>query len=98
MRGIVLLLAAVAVVGVVLYARQTGSPPAVNGNVDPSRATEAVKGTWDWYFSQPWFYLSAAAGVLAMLGMMTWKRIGGWGRGMVLVIGAIAVTVWLVKS
>ena len=98
MRGLLPVLAIVAIVGIFLYARQTGAPPSgIPSQVDPSRGTEIAKTGWDWYFSQPWFYLSVAAAILATLGLMTWRRIGGWGRGAVIVLLTIAVTVWLVK-
>lgn len=71
-------------------------------------ATDAAKGAGgqvvqhgsalaDWYFSHGWAYTALVAGVLAVLGVITWRRIGGWGRAVVIAAAAIAVTVLVTR-
>lgn len=77
------------------------------GTPDAGAATDAGKDAGgavvdqgsslvDWYFSQGWAYTGIVAAALAALGVITWKKIGNWGRTLVLVCLAIVVTV-LVK-
>lgn len=51
----------------------------------------------DWYFSHGWAYTALIAGALAVLGIITWKKIGGWGRAVVIVAAAITVTVLVTR-
>jgi hypothetical protein len=99
MRGLfgVLLLAVGAFV-IYLYVKQTGGAPAgTNVNVDPNAITGKAKGAWDEFYAQPWFWTLAVAATLATLGVMTWRRIGGWGRGFVLVCVTIAAVILVTR-
>lgn len=51
----------------------------------------------DWWFGHGWAYTATVAGVLALLGVMTWRRIGGWGRGVVLVLAAATVAILVAR-
>lgn len=93
--GVIALLALGAVV--FLYVRQTGGAPAVNGGLDPNRVTGPAKDAAAAFYAQPWFWTFAVSGAAAVLGIMTWRRIGGWGRAAVLVFATIAATVMVVK-
>lgn len=49
------------------------------------------------FIGTPAFYTAVVAAVLATVGLITWNRIGGWGRGMVLVLATIAVVVLVTR-
>lgn len=88
------------VLGVViyLYFKQTGGAPSgIGGAVDTNAVGGKAKGAWDDFYAQPWFWTFAVSGVLAVVGVMTWRRIGGWGRAVVLVLAAIAATVLVTR-
>lgn len=99
MRGI-LGLAVVLLLGFVVYryANQTGGPPAgLGGTVDPGQVTGPAKDAASAFYHQPWFWTVAVAASLATIGMITWKKIGGWGRGFVVVCAAVAITVLVTR-
>lgn len=106
MRGLALIMVvALGLVGF-LYFRQTGGLPSDGGGLTSllnifkgvgSGAAGAAKPTWDNLASQPWFYTAAVSGALATLGVVTWRRIGGWGRGFVLVCATIAAVTLVVR-
>ena len=50
-----------------------------------------------WWFGHAWAYTATVAGVLAVLGIMTWNRIGGWGRAVVLVLAAATVAILVTR-
>jgi hypothetical protein len=79
-----------------LYFRESGPPD--TGGVDPGIVAEPARQAADQLYAQPWFWTAAVAVGLGVLGFMTWRRIGGWGRGTVLVFTAISATVWVVTS
>jgi hypothetical protein len=62
---------------------------------DPGSVVNGGKGAvvngWDRLRSDPHFWTFVGAGTLAALGVMTWRRIGGWGRGVVIVLATIAL-------
>lgn len=62
-----------------------------------SQAAHTGGALFDWWFSFGWAYTATAAGGLALLGVLTWKKIGGWGRAAVLVLAAITVTVLVTR-
>lgn len=99
MRGIgAVVLVAVAAFVIYLYVKQTGGAPAgVPQNVDPNQVTGPAKNAWDQFYAQPWFWTFAVAAALATLGVMTWRRIGGWGRAVVLVCVTIAIVVLVTR-
>jgi hypothetical protein len=92
-----------------LYLFVTGKIPGYGqGTPDASGATDAAKDAGgkavqggsaltDWWFGHGWAYTATIAGVLAFLGVITWKKIGGWGRAAVLVAATIAVTVLVTR-
>lgn len=102
--GLVLVVALVGVVA--LYAMQTGGAPSDGGalggllnafkGVGEGAAGQALPW-WHKLYAQPWFWTAAVASAAATLGVMTWRRIGGWGRGFVLVCATIAAVVLVVK-
>lgn len=96
-----------ALIGFYLFV--TGKIPGYGrGTPDASGATDAAKDAGgkaveggsaltDWWFSHGWAWTAIIAAVLAVLGVVTWKRIGGWGRAVVLVAVAVAVTVLVTR-
>lgn len=58
-----------------------------------TQATDTASGGWTWLITQPWGWTAIVAAVGATLGVMTWRRIGGWGRGAVLISAAAAVAI-----
>lgn len=57
--------------------------------------TETTKSLWNQLVSEPWGYTAIAAGITAALGIATWKRIGGFGRGVVILLAGVTVGVVL---
>lgn len=102
MRGLIALVA-VALAGFVIYkyALQTGGAPsglpAPPSGLDPNALPGKAKGAWDDFYAQPWFWTAAVAAVLATLGIVTWRRIGKWGQGVVLVLATIAAVILVTR-
>lgn len=104
--ALVLGVAALAGVGLLFAAGKI--PGYGQGTPDTSKAGDAAKGAGGkavegatglagWWFSHGWAYTATVAAVLAILGIMTWNRIGGWGRAVVIVLAAVAVTVLVTR-
>ena len=100
MRGVIVIVV-LAVLGFVVYkyALQTGGAPAGVGSlpVDPNALPGKAKGAAEAFYQQPWCWTFAVSAVAALLGIMTWRRIGKWGQMVVVIAGAVAVTAWLTK-
>jgi hypothetical protein len=101
MRGLIAIIA-VAVVGFVIYkyAVQTGGAPSglqPPAGLDPNALPGKAKGAWDGFYAQPWFWTFAVSAVAAVLGIITWGKIGGWGRAVVIIAAAVAVTVLVTR-
>lgn len=101
MKGIGPLLA-VALLGVGGFLFLTGKIPGYGqgtGEVSGAGqdAVEGARGAAEQFIGTPQFYLALVASALATLGMVTWKKIGGWGRATVIIIATVAVTAWLVR-
>jgi hypothetical protein len=52
---------------------------------------------WSQLYHDPRFYTGLVALIVAVLLSMFWNKIGAFGRGFLLVIGAIAATIFVVK-
>lgn len=97
--GGVILLAGGAAVLVGGYLYLSGKLPGFGQGVPTAKAPE-LDGTRDKveaFIGTPMFYTGAVAAVLATLGIITWGKIGGWGRAAVLVAAAVAVTIFLTR-
>jgi hypothetical protein len=95
--AVVLLGGAAVLVGGYLYL--SGKLPGFGQGVPTTRTPElgGAEQHVREFVGTPMFYTGLVAAVLATLGIITWRRIGGWGRAMVLVVGAVAVTIFLVR-
>lgn len=106
MRALGLILV-VALVGIVaLYAMQTGGAPSDGGAIGGLLNTfkgvgEGAAGQalpwWHKLYAQPWFWTAAVAVAGAGIGIKFWNSLNGFSKGVVLVLAAIAVTVFVVK-
>lgn len=101
MRGIMVAagLAAAAFVGWVLLGQRGGTAGGSVGDLKgpAGQAADQGKAWWADLAHQPWFYTAAAAGVLGVLGVMTWNRIGNWGRMLAMLLLGVGVAIFLVK-
>lgn len=91
-------IAAAGVIGYYLY--KTGAldtNAAVSDAPTSIPGADAVKDKADAFIGTPAFYTACVAGALATVGVITWRRIGGWGRGLVLVAAAICITVLVTR-
>jgi hypothetical protein len=78
------------------------------GGVSGGSGTDAVRNGgqqavdkgqvwWSDLAHQPWFYTALGAVILGGLGIMLWKRIGGFGRGFALVLLGLGLALFLSK-
>jgi glucan phosphoethanolaminetransferase (alkaline phosphatase superfamily) len=101
--GILVLLAAV-VVAVYLWTQSGGTVTGGNvfevlmaaigfGKQAGGVVVTTAKPTFSELVSQPWFYSVLIVGVLTWLAIRTWNKIGPWGRGLLMVVATIFVTI-----
>jgi hypothetical protein len=81
------------------YLYLSGKLPGFGKGVPTAKAPEldGAKEKIDAFVGTPMFYTALVAAVLATLGIITWGKIGGWGRAVVLVCAAIAVTIFVIR-
>lgn len=99
----------IAAIGTVFFLFVTGripgygqGAPKADGATDAAKeaGSEAAKqggALAEWYFSHGWAYTALVAAALATIGIVTWRKIGGWGRAFVIVCAAIAFTVLVTR-
>lgn len=93
---VAVLIVVVVIAGVYLYVHGTGSH---SGSIpDTSGAQQQAQDFWSTIQHDPHFYLAAASAILATLAIMTWRRIGGWGRGALLVLAGVAFALVFAKG
>lgn len=93
MKGLGAPLAILAVLGLG-YLYLTGQLPGFGAGTN-AVPVEGVQNQAKSFIGTPLFYHIAAAGVLAGVAIWVWGKIGPVGRGVALVIAAIAGTIWL---
>lgn len=105
MKGILALAvgAVLLFVGYTLYSGGTLSKGgASGGNTDAVRnggqqIVDKGQGAWTDLAHQPWFYTAVGAVIIGTLGIMLWRRIGGFGRGFALVVLGLGLALFLSK-
>jgi hypothetical protein len=60
-------------------------------------AVGGIQAFWSWLIGEPWGITALVSAGAATLGVMTWRRIGGWGRGVVVFLGAVALTIVVMR-
>lgn len=95
--GALLVIGGVILLAVLAYIFIHGTPSTPgHGTGDAAgQATSTIGKAWDTLANMPDFFNYVAAAIMATLAIMTWRRIGGWGRGALLVGAGIFLAMTL---
>lgn len=97
--GPFLVLGAALLIGYYLYTGGSVSKGGASGGKLPP--VPDVKGQaeswWHQLYTNPHFWTGAVALAAAILLATLWKKIGGFGRGFLLVVGGVAATIFVLK-
>jgi hypothetical protein len=98
--GPLLVLGAAALLGYYLYTGGSVSKGGASGGKLPPAPDVRGKaeGLWSQLYHDPRFYTGVAALILAIVAATFWGKIGAFGRGTLLVVAAVAVTIVLIRS
>lgn len=97
--GPVLVVAVLAVLGYYLYTGGSVSKGGASGGKlpQPPDVRGKAEGLWSQLYHDPRFYTGVVALAAAILLATLWKKIGGFGRGFLLVVGGVAATIFVIK-
>lgn len=97
--GPVLVVGVLGLLGYYLYSGGSLSKGGASGGKLPPAPD--VKGKaeslWSQLYHDPRFYTGLVALIVAVILATLWKKIGGFGRGFLLVVGGIAATIFVMK-
>jgi hypothetical protein len=97
--GPILAVGVAALVAYYLYTGGSLSKGGASGGKLPPAPDIKGKATnfWEQLYHDPRFYTGLVAVAAAILLATLWKRIGGFGRGFLLVVAGVAATIFVIK-